>query len=178
MSSRGCYGAGGRSGTAQLAHETKNYPELMSATVQVRMTDPHLKEFVAATGALNAARRHRYEALSVALAAGHPQHVVAAAAGMSPSALSRMIRQDTARSPDRRLLPGLRAGRVDGRTVRWICSAPSPSTSREGRGPECFRRKRRCRTVQPSKRRSPPRWQRSRPTPPVRTSDPPHRDAR
>ena len=65
----------------------------------------------------------------------------AAAAGMSPPALSRMIRQDTARSPDRRLLPGLRAGRVDGRTVRWICSAPSPSTSREGRGPECFHRK-------------------------------------
>ena len=89
------------------------------------MTDPHLKEFVAATGALNAARRHRYEALSVALAAGHPQHVVAAAARMSPPSLSRMIRQDTARPPDRRLLPGLRTGKVEGRTVRWFV-APLP----------------------------------------------------
>ena len=87
------------------------------------MTDPHLEELAAATDALNTARRHRYEAISAALAAGHPQHVVAAAAGMSPPALSRMIRQDTARSPERRLLPGLRTGKVDGRTVRWFVAA-------------------------------------------------------
>ena len=34
-----------------------------------------------------------------------------------------MIRQDTARPPDRRLLPGLRTGEVDGRTVRWFVAA-------------------------------------------------------
>ena len=87
------------------------------------MADPHLEELAAATDALNTARRRRYEAISGALAAGHPQHVVAAAAGMSPSALSRMIRQDTARPPDRRLLPGLRTGKVEGRTVRWFVAA-------------------------------------------------------
>ena len=90
------------------------------------MTDPHLEELAAATKALDAARRHRYEALSVALATGHPQHVVAAAAGISPPALSRMIRQDTARPPDRRLLPGLRTGKVDGQTVRWFVARPPP----------------------------------------------------
>ena len=87
------------------------------------MTDPHLEELAEATEALGTVRRRRYEALSAALAAGHPQHVVAAAAGMSPPALSRMIRQDAARSQDRRLLPGLRTGEVDGRTVRWFVAA-------------------------------------------------------
>ena len=87
------------------------------------MTDPYIEELAAATEALDTARRRRYEALSAALAAGHLQRVVAAAAGMSPPALSRMIRQDTARSPDRRLLPGLRTGEVDGRTVRWFVAA-------------------------------------------------------
>ena len=84
------------------------------------MTDRHIEELAAATEALDIARRRRYEAISAALAAGHPQHVVAAAAGMSPPSLSRMIRQDTARPPARRLLPGLRTGEVDGRTVRWF----------------------------------------------------------
>ena len=89
------------------------------------MTERHLEELTAATDALNAARRRRYEALSAALAAGHPQHAVAAAASMSPPGLSRMIRQDTARPSDRRLLPGLRTGRIGGRTVRWFV-APLP----------------------------------------------------
>ena len=70
--------------------------------------------------ALADARQKRYTAISDALAAGHPQYVVAAAAGMSASALSRMIRQDTARHPDQRLLPTLRTGEVDGRLVRWF----------------------------------------------------------
>ena len=87
------------------------------------MTDPHLKELAAATEALDTARRRRYEGLSAALGAGHPQHVVAAAAGISPPSLSRMIRQDAARPPDRRLLPGLRTGEVNGRTVRWFVAA-------------------------------------------------------
>lgn len=96
------------------------------------MTDPYLEELAAATDALNAARRRRYAALAAALAAGHRQHLVATAAGMSPAALSRMIRQDTARPPDRRLLPGLRTGEVDGRAVRWFVAAlplehPGPS---------------------------------------------------
>ena len=91
------------------------------------MTDPHLEELAAATEALDAARRHRYEAL----ATGHPQHVVAAAAGISPPALSRMIRQDTARPPDRRLRPGLRTGKVDGQTVRWFV-APLPLNESRG----------------------------------------------
>ena len=87
------------------------------------MTDPHLEELAAATETLDTARRRRYEALSAALGAGYPQHVVATAAGMSPASLSRMIRQDTARPPDRRLLPGLRTGEVDGRAVRWFVAA-------------------------------------------------------
>ena len=52
------------------------------------MTERHLKE-LAATDTLDTARRRRYEALSAALAAGHPQHAVGAAAGMSPPSLSR-----------------------------------------------------------------------------------------
>ena len=50
----------------------------------------------------------------------HSQQAVAAAAGMPPSSLSRMIRQDTAWPADRRLLPELRTlgrstgGRFDG----------------------------------------------------------------
>ena len=39
---------------------------------------------------------------------------------MSASALSRMIRQDTARHPDQRLLPALRTGEVNGRLIRWF----------------------------------------------------------
>ena len=50
---------------------------------------------------------------------------LAASAGMPLLGLSRMIRQDTARPSDRRLLPGLRIGRTDGRTVRWFV-APRP----------------------------------------------------
>ena len=111
------------SDTAQLAHETKSYPELIADYCTGRMTDPYLKKLTAATEALDTARRRRYGALSAALAAGHPQHVVAAAAGMSPPALSRMIRQDVARPPDRRLLPGLRTGEVNGETVRWFVAA-------------------------------------------------------
>ena len=96
------------------------------------MTERHLEELAAATDALNAARRRRYDAISAALAAGHPQHAVAAAARMSPPGLSRMIRQDTARSSDQRLLPGLRTGKIDGRTVRWFVATlpldkPGPS---------------------------------------------------
>ena len=87
------------------------------------MTDPYIEELTAATDALGTARRRRYEALSAALAAGHPQYFVAAAAGMSPPVLSRMIRQDAARPPERRLLPGLRTGEVNGRTVRWFVAA-------------------------------------------------------
>ena len=87
------------------------------------MTDPHLEELAAATEALDTARQRRYGALSAALGAGHPQHVVATAAGISPPSLSRMIRQDTARSHDRRLLPGLRTGEVNGQTVRWFVAA-------------------------------------------------------
>ena len=98
------------------------------------MTDPYLEELAAATEALDSARRRRYEVLSAALSAGHPQHVVAAAAGISPPSLSRMIRQDAARPPDRRLLPGLRTGEVNGRTVRWF-EATLPLDDPGGRGP-------------------------------------------
>ena len=98
------------------------------------MTDPYLEELAAATEALAAVRRRRYKALSAALSAGHPQHVVAAAAGMSPPSLSRMIRQDVARSPDQRLLPGLRTGEVNGQTVRWF-EATLPLDEPGGRGP-------------------------------------------
>ena len=84
------------------------------------MTDLYLEDLAAATEALEVARRRRYGALSAALWAGYPQHVVAAAAGMSPPALSRMIRQEAARPPDRRLLSGLRTGEVNGRQVRWF----------------------------------------------------------
>ena len=81
------------------------------------MTERFIEEPAAAADALNAARRRGYGALSAALAAGHRQHTVAAAAGMSPSGLSRMIRQETPpRPPDQRLLPGLRTGKVKGRT--------------------------------------------------------------
>ena len=34
-----------------------------------------------------------------------------------------MIRQDAARSPDRRLLPGLRTGEVNGQKMRWFVAA-------------------------------------------------------
>ena len=87
------------------------------------MTDPYLNELSVATEALNTARRCRYEALSAALAVGHPQQVVASAASMSPPSLSRMIRQDAARPPGSRLLPGLRTGEVDGKPVRWFVAA-------------------------------------------------------
>lgn len=55
-----------------------------------------------------------------------------AAAGMSPPGLSRMIRQDTARPPDQRLLGGTPPGKGDGRTVRWFVAdlpldEPGPS---------------------------------------------------
>lgn len=96
-----------------------------SATVGVVATDPTLDALAEVTEVLADARQKRYAAISDALAAGHPQHVVAAAAGMSASALSRMIRQDTARHPDQRLLPALCTGEVNGRLVRWF-TAPLP----------------------------------------------------
>ena len=143
MSSRGCYGAGGRSGTAQLAHETKNYPELMSATVQVRMTDPHLKEFVAATGALNAARRHRCMRRSPSRS---PPGIPSTSWRLRPVchrlALSRMIRQDTARSPDRRLLArtpqlgGSTGGPFDG-----FVAPPPPQRAGRIEGSDRFRQR-------------------------------------
>ena len=58
-----------------------------------------LETLAAATGALNTARQHWYEALSTAVAAGHPQQDVAAAAGMSPPAPSPMIRQEVDGQP-------------------------------------------------------------------------------
>ena len=72
--------------------------------------DRTLEDLAAATADLDDARQRRYRWISDALAAGHSQHVVAAAAGTSPSALSRMIRQDAARPLEARLLPGLRTG--------------------------------------------------------------------
>ena len=48
---------------------------------------------------------------------------MSAAAGMSPAVLSRMIRQDAARPPEARLLPGLRTGKVGGKTIRWYEAA-------------------------------------------------------
>ena len=45
---------------------------------------------------------------------------MAAAAGMSPLGLFRMIRQDIARPQGDRLLPGLRTGKVDGQPLRWF----------------------------------------------------------
>ena len=88
-------------------------------------TDRILGVLAELTEALADTRLRRYVAISDALAARHPQHAVAAAAGMSASALSRMLREDTARPPERRLLPGLRTGEVDGRPVRWFV-APLP----------------------------------------------------
>ena len=82
----------------------------------------------------------RYEALSAAFAAGHTRRVVAAAAGMLPPALSRMIRQDTARS--HRIGgcgQGRRTGRVDGWTVRWFV-ASFPLKSRGVEALSSFRR--------------------------------------
>ena len=50
------------------------------------MTERRLEELAARSAdALKAARRRRYEALSAAVAADHPQPAVAAAAGMPPS---------------------------------------------------------------------------------------------
>ena len=63
------------------------------------MTERRLEELAAATDALNTAPRQRYEALSTAVAAGHPQRAVAAAAGMSPPAPSPMIRQEVDGQP-------------------------------------------------------------------------------
>lgn len=85
-------------------------------------TDRVLEDLAAAAADLEDARRRRYRGISNALAAGHSQQDVAAAAGTSPSALSRMIRQDTARPPDARLLPGLRTGEVDGQPIRWFAA--------------------------------------------------------
>ena len=76
-----------------------------------------------ATADLADARRRRYRGISDALAAGHPQHVVATTARTSPSALSKMIRQDATRTPDARLLPGLSTGKSDGKTIRWFEAA-------------------------------------------------------
>ena len=85
--------------------------------------DTHLETLRNVTADLRDARSRRYAAISDALAAGHSQTDVATAAGISPSALSRLIRQDTGRSRDRRLLPGLRDGEVNGRRVRWFVAA-------------------------------------------------------
>ena len=60
---------------------------------------PDLERLSAATGALDTARQHWYEALSAALTAGHPQQDVAAAAGMSPPAPSPMIPQEVDGQP-------------------------------------------------------------------------------
>ena len=60
---------------------------------------PDLEKLAAATGALHIARQRWYEALSAALSAEHSQQDVAAAAGMSPPALSRMIPQEVDGQP-------------------------------------------------------------------------------
>ena len=57
-----------RSETAQLTHETTNYPRSI-----VGYGRPHLEKLAATTEALDTTRRRRYEALSAALAVGHPQ---------------------------------------------------------------------------------------------------------
>ena len=118
--------------------QVSTYPRIL--LLSGSMTDQSLEELTAATEALNDARRRRYAALSAALFAGHPQTVVAKAAAMSPPGLSRMLRQDTARSPDQRLLPGLRTGEVNGQTVHGS-KRLSPSTSRERQRPDRFRQK-------------------------------------
>ena len=64
-----------------------------------RQPPTDLENLAAATGALDIARLHWYEALSAAVTAGHPKQVVAAAAGMSPAAPSPMIRQEVAGQP-------------------------------------------------------------------------------
>ena len=51
------------------------------------------------------------------------QRAVAAAGGMSPPVLSRMIGQDVARAQTQRLLPGLRLVEVDGQQVRRFAAA-------------------------------------------------------
>ncbi len=72
---------------------------------------------------LHHVRRRRYVAISDALAAGRTQRAVAAAGGMSPPVLSRMIGQDAARPQTERLLPGLRLVEVDGQQVRRFAAA-------------------------------------------------------
>ena len=64
-----------------------------------RQPPTDLENLAAATGALDIARLHWYEALSAAVTAGHPKQDVAAAAGMSPAAPSPMIRQEVAGQP-------------------------------------------------------------------------------
>ena len=86
-------------------------------------TEAVLEELRTLTTELRRVRRRRYATISDALAAGHTQRAVAAAAGMSPAVLSRMIRQDTARSQADRLLPELRTGKVDGQPLRWFEAA-------------------------------------------------------
>ena len=94
-------------------------------------SDRILEDLTAATADHADTRRRRYRGISDALATGHPQHVVATAAGMSPSALSRMIRQDAARPPDARLLPD-RAS-PDGPGRRIDAPHPAPVHSEESR---------------------------------------------
>ena len=64
-----------------------------------RQPPTDLENLAAATGALDIARLHWYEALSAAVTAGHPKQVVAGAAGMSPAAPSPMIRQEVDGQP-------------------------------------------------------------------------------
>ena len=78
------------------------------------MIERHLKESAATADALNTAPGGAVRPSPPLLLLGHPLHAVAAAAGVSPIGLSRMIRQDTAGPADQGYCRDPAQGRLTG----------------------------------------------------------------